>query len=772
MTLEDPEVRAAYEEEFVPLLQSEWAGWRANYLRHVERIRSATPEEWMTRSFQELLWDSDAVTTIGPGRSVTVEGAYDDMVLAESLYDAREFISALPQEERGAELQTLYGDTLLAVQPYNARRPKARLVRLLASMFPSDVSCIIEDRKLWQVLQLVGVRSLKAEYIAQHPTLRRRLREILAAPEGLDADVDQSIFSWFLWERHFQKAEEGAVLITPKSGGTDVPMLSLLPASVQRKGLVHVTGNVPLLVAVVREAEQGISRPDLVAAIQREAPHLKAHGSASNIISQAQGGLALIGMKDGAYRPTDRGLELLTNPVAEQVLQPLLIGRIFGIGQLLLALKDSPAGVEKKMLVEDLSTLIPGRRSLWSGNELVQWALSSRLVRAEGTRLLLTEDGAAYADALPGNFLAEWKLERNEESEPARLDPGGEEAAQVAVAAAKFVQADWAAVQARFEDGELSSALILPDGLLAELHAALHATGHKRFVLLSGLSGTGKTSIARAYAEAYCRALGISEWRGRYAQVAVRPDWTDPTGLLGFVNSISDPPTFQAAEALHFLLAADADRGRPYFLCLDEMNLARVEHYFAPFLSAMEGVAGTLALHGERDPVDNVQPRIAWPENLFIFGTVNMDESTHPFSDKVIDRAFTFEFWDVDLGEWENRKRAGGANAAVLDRVAPHLRAIYDALRPARRHFGYRTADEVLAYCEAGSAGLAADALIDGATLMKVLPRIRGDDSGPLAQALTALAAATPETSFPRTALKIRQMSESLKATGHARFWS
>jgi hypothetical protein len=202
------------------------------------------------------------------------------------------------------------------------------------------------------------------------------------------------------------------------------------------------------------------------------------------------------------------------------------------------------------------------------------------------------------------------------------------------------------------------------------------------------------------------------------------------------------------------------------------MNLARVEHYFAPFLSAMEGETTDLALHGEAEAIDNVEPKMAWPRNLFIFGTVNMDESTHPFSDKVLDRAFTFELWDVDLTAWEAKKRAGGATGDLLDRVAALLRDLYSVLKPARRHFGYRTADEVLAYCTAGVAAMPLEALLDSAILMKVLPRVRVDDAGPLGEALEAFGKVIDKISFPRTHRKIEQMKESLELTGQARFWS
>src|SRR5262249_16160133 len=155
--------------------------------------------------------------------------------------------------------------------------------------------------------------------------------------------------------------------------------------------------------------------------------------------------------------------------------------------------------------------------------------------------IYLTEDGAGYADALPPNFESEWRLEA-----PAEPEGGQDRSVEGAriesvIQETAFLPPTWEALKACFSDGDVSSQLILPEGFLAELHAALHASGRKRFVLLSGLSGTGKTSIARAYAEAYCRALNLSNWQQRYVQVAVRPDWTDPTGLLGFVNAVTDP---------------------------------------------------------------------------------------------------------------------------------------------------------------------------------------------------------------------------------------
>jgi 5-methylcytosine-specific restriction protein B len=211
---------------------------------------------------------------------------------------------------------------------------------------------------------------------------------------------------------------------------------------------------------------------------------------------------------------------------------------------------------------------------------------------------------------------------------------------------------------------------------------------------------------------------------------------------------------------------------QPFFLCLDEMNLARVEHYFAPFLSAMENEGGWLELHGEHEPVDNVDPKIPWPRNLFIFGTVNMDESTHAFSDKVLDRAFTFEFWDVDLAAWEERQVEAGATQAIVSQLGLLLRRAYDALWPARRHFGYRTADEALAFCVAGADALDLPHLLDAVMLTKVLPRVRGDDAGPLEAALKELGKLAADEKLERTSEKIKAMLATLQSQGQTRFWS
>ncbi|MEQ1505465.1 MAG: hypothetical protein ABMB14_24750 [Myxococcota bacterium] len=263
--------------------------------------------------------------------------------------------------------------------------------------------------------------------------------------------------------------------------------------------------------------------------------------------------------------------------------------------------------------------------------------------------------------------------------------------------------------------------------------------------------------------------------------IPVRPDWTDNRGLLGFYNPLTKQ--YVTTAFLRLVLAADEearrahDEGRsphPFFVLLDEMNLARVEHYFSDLLSAMESVAdasdpsaGTLHLHdaleleeGEAEDEAGIVPRrLRIPPNLFILGTVNVDESTYMFSPKVLDRAFTIEFNGVDLaslgklivdgGEldltrWDGRLVPPASPSredwrwlvAHRDGVlGAQLLGLHELLAKANRHFGYRVANEVARFVrlavdqtpdDESYAFAAARAALDLAILQKVLVKLAG----------------------------------------------
>lgn len=217
----------------------------------------------------------------------------------------------------------------------------------------------------------------------------------------------------------------------------------------------------------------------------------------------------------------------------------------------------------------------------------------------------------------------------------------------------------------------------------------------------------------------------------RLATIAVRSDWTDPRGLIGYFNPLTS--TYVRTTLVDLLLRAGDDPGRPYLVLLDEMNLARVEYYFSDFLSALEsdepltlmspGVADENAAREEATDADVELPaNLEIPPNVSFVGTVNVDETTHPFSPKVLDRANVIEFSDVEveraLGHGDeapdaglrllggtvdpawlctDRKEALAAKSTAHERddFTEALEDVHGILALSDRQFGYRVIDEI-----------------------------------------------------------------------------
>lgn len=175
----------------------------------------------------------------------------------------------------------------------------------------------------------------------------------------------------------------------------------------------------------------------------------------------------------------------------------------------------------------------------------------------------------------------------------------------------------------------------------------------KRFVILTGLSGSGKTKLAQAFARWLTPYAPASKEDADglgsryYAVVPVGADWTSKESSLGYPDALTEGKYVRATRILDLILRAESDTAHPYFVILDEMNLSHVERYFAELLSAIESDEALVLHHaapGKSRILDGVPASIGLPPNLFIVGTVNVDESTYMFSPKVLDRANTIEF--------------------------------------------------------------------------------------------------------------------------------
>ena len=310
----------------------------------------------------------------------------------------------------------------------------------------------------------------------------------------------------------------------------------------------------------------------------------------------------------------------------------------------------------------------------------------------------------------------------------------------------------------------------------------------KPFLLLAGISGTGKSRIVRELAHA-CWEEDSEEYKAQkprnFEMVQVKPNWHDSSELIGYVSRVSGKAEFVAGDFLKFVAKAWEDHDTPYFLCLDEMNLAPVEQYFAEYLSVVEsrkcgedGVVTSDPILKKEDAEwyfnltaaitsdDKVRTRfnedgISIPQNLIVVGTVNMDETTFSFSRKVLDRAMTIEMNEVDLhsgltkrhesiGKLGNAELVGSVVEGVdvyddytdvCDTVLGYLQKINDVLEGTPFKIAYRTRNEFLLYVvnnlpynkdKDGNdlpQGYVIARALDEITSMKILSRIEGDDT-------------------------------------------
>ena len=320
----------------------------------------------------------------------------------------------------------------------------------------------------------------------------------------------------------------------------------------------------------------------------------------------------------------------------------------------------------------------------------------------------------------------------------------------------------------------------------------------KPFLLLAGISGTGKSRIVRELARA-CWKEGSEEYSAQkpsnFEMIQVKPNWHDSSELFGYISRASGQPEYVSGEFLKFVARAWENIDVPHFLCLDEMNLAPVEQYFAEFLSVIEsrkcnedGVITTDPILEKTDTgwyfnlttsittTDVIRHQfnekgISLPPNLVVVGTVNMDETTFSFSRKVLDRAMSIEMNEVDLygGLTERYESIGkidyndligtavegvdvyAANKDVCDLALEYLSAVNEKLEGTPFKIAYRTRNEFLLYVvnnlpynqdEEGKElpqGYVIARALDEITSMKILSRIEGDDTKVKERLLTNL---------------------------------
>lgn len=751
---------------------STWDNWYKSFLAEIQYFRGLSDEEFVKPENQEKLWRARGVSGIGPGESVNVKGAYTDQEIVNHLLLFRKKDSIEDPIKRSKSLGEAYDLIMNLVHPrHSPQRPLAKQSRLFTALYPEELHTCYKWNALKHLHELV-LGTKKYSFAEGGVLIRARLREVIGKEETLEENVWRAMFCWWLHEEYdviMRGDEPGTEPIVPPVEKPEdlVETLRIWPVTKQRKGLLAIA-NYHYALRMIIAAARGGATPDDVVETMKDNPDFSSYNTKScRAIFNLVRTLGFLENRDGLWHPSDEGEQLLEDDPADVLVEKLLV-QIYGMAHLLKEVGDTQPAPKKNIYIF-LRGLWPGWTSDFMPSALTSWLRSMGLiaVNADG-HFVLTDYGNYWKRKLPKkedipNALSQIPLDLQVLPDEIDIEPAGD-----------FEGLQFDIIWKVFQEDEELKCFVFEREQVETLHIAWHCNPLKRFVLLSGLSGTGKTAILSHYARIYCQKKGIKHTEHREI-IAVSPDWRDPSGLLGYFNALHADPTFQAEPALRTVIAATQNPTLPYFLILDEMNLARVERYFAPFLSSME-TGEHLFLHAHNDAVNGVPPRIPWPKNLFIGGTVNMDETTHPFSDKVLDRAFTLEFWNVHLDKFFAGYETS-LNKECRNRIEDLLVDTNNHLFKIRRHFGYRTAGEVIDFLAkaeniSGNDDPRLFRLMDQAFFSKVLPRIRGDESPVLVDVLKEIQKLCKDNNMNQCVLKLEAMQDRLRNTGVTRFWS
>lgn len=338
----------------------------------------------------------------------------------------------------------------------------------------------------------------------------------------------------------------------------------------------------------------------------------------------------------------------------------------------------------------------------------------------------------------------------------------------------------------------------------------------KPFVVLTGNSGTGKTRISKQFAE-YMEWIS-DEGKKNWLIVPVGADWTDNSRILGFYNPIANYGTgkYESTNIVHLIEEANKHSDIPYFLILDEMNLSHVERYFSDFLSHMETPDTNFILDGYTGEQQHLG-ELEYPDNLFVVGTVNIDETTYMFSPKVLDRANVIEFkpekedvlkmFSGQANTSKVRPAYDGTAEAFL-KLSKEIRAgklnidesgnsfygdsmtaipetnmnyvenvfseIYEIVEKSDFEFAFRTVKEIKQYISSAyelsdGENMDLNSVLDEQLLQKIMPKIHGNKKE-IGELLESLGQLCQKYRFVLSEKKIEQMKGKLVKVQYASF--
>lgn len=730
--------------------------WYPRLKAHLARVGAATGADFADRNFLEYLWSDESVSATGMG-SVKVGPALDDPEFRQWFSDALTAPVPVDNAQLEAHLTALYKELVRRLGEKCGRVARLKLNRVLCARFPQHMTTLADVGALKVLHTAMGGASAD-HAIHAHFAIRRRINEVLGPTDSNDpnGDVERLCLPWLLYlhiepkSTDVDASETDAVqtgALPPESPAATG--LRPLPAALRRKGLTAVKGYFGTLLEFVQLLKDGLTREELGDEVRRNNPNL-ADSSVSTTISTITREFDLCVRDGDEYHLNARGFNLLETRDPDEFTDHLLT-KILGIDHAINALREAPIPLVD--LLKIIKQVNPGWTSDFMPRSVVAWLVSLDVIVQQAANLCsLTERGQLWAAKIT------WPLESlSSTSTPVELTFESTSAKTKLLAFAEVSQNLDSINAGRF---------LFPLGLVRQLHVGLWSHPVRHFAVLTGISGSGKTQLALNYSAALCGTDDAHAERIRV--IPVQPGWFDPTPLFGYVSPLSQ--RYCSAPFLELFLRAAQDPERPYVVILDEMNLSHPEQYLAPLLSAME-TRGWIDLHELPEDSTDVPQCIRYPSNLAVIGTLNMDETTHGLSDKVLDRAFTLEFWDISVDDFPGWERTG-LPAALQASLRQLLGELSDALAPVRLHFGWRTIDDVLRYTQfAVEAGASHSEALDAVIYARILPKLRGESTERFRQALLSAQKALLGHELTRCSSKISSLIADLSETGMARFW-
>ena len=714
----------------------------------LERVHSTAPKDRSGEPFIRLVWDQNPLDVLGHG-DYLLEDAYTDTGFRDEF--ARTVSRVLPQEgqQRLEEINGLVSHAGELAQRFTKPNksgeqqvPWAKTLRALTALFPFDLTPPTYAVTRKDLAIAMDLPSGTGHSYQKHAN---RSREIIDRLDGVLGPLPDSDWK-ALATRRLLARRLGSLCSTLAPAWE--AKLKPLPASQRKKGLVAFGGMWERLLSVVEYVNNNPAKDDLHEFMSAGSPAKKERTVSIEIYS-IEKEFNAIEPQGNWYSLTDTGKKLLETRSPEAV-RDWILTQILGPDHVLVAL--SKGARTRQDVTELLQEVNPGWKSEAAPHQMVSWLRALEVVEIDpGSNLVLTERGRQWES------LIHW--------EPEHLEIPADNKELLPVRLAEIIE--------RFDEYRREEELVFDIAMIEALHLGLWSNERRHFAVLTGLSGTGKTKLARLYG----RALTGGEGGDHVRVFSVEPGWHDPSHLLGFVNPLSENK-YQSTPFVQFLVEAIGNPSIPYVAVLDEMNLSHPEQYLAPLLSAMESDGGDVHLHALEENEAGIPQSIGYPANLVLIGTVNMDETTMGLSDKVLDRAFTLEFWDVDVDRWPGWNTAEiGAGKGDVKSV---LSSLMKVLRPARLHFGWRVIEEIVRFMERWDSDKVkvlkfAEAL-DIVIYAKVLPKLRGDDSPRYRKALEDLVGkqgsdGVLDKSLPKSQAKVKELQEDLDNTGSFRFW-